>query len=353
MKKFIVYLLCLLLLTGCSRFSATQPADSLAADAAAETPNNDADALTTSLDSDNVPAVQPAVAAFSRNRSVDSQNPDSPDTYIETTLSDGTPLTIANTYLFDEELITAAAEKALEVHPDGAKYSALLCDGDQHNQWTDLVFSSFCLEGRYPRESENYLTLLATIPVRPYSQISRRCRTSAETPDIDSDLAENIALYYQSRLASYNNDYSSIISPFAVSKRVERENRLWLDTLAEREKTIGAEFVNIETELNICSVTAADDYLIIGVSEWLSVQYQYPSKSTANEMGWGTDHVLVLQAAAEEYTVVNDFYVDLGYLDTSDGINDFLPEETDYLVWLFNYQPDSDSWAVLGYSWLE
>lgn len=50
---------------------------------------------------------------------------------------------------------------------------------------------------------------------------------------------------------------------------------------------------------------------------------------------------------------MNDFYVDLGYLDTTDGINDVLPEETGYLVWLFNHQPDSDSWEVLGYSWLE
>lgn len=79
-------------------------------------------------------------------------------------------------------------------------------------------------------------------------------------------------------------------------------------------------------------------------SEWLS---------SASEIGWGTGHVLVIQSTTEGYTVVNDFYVDLGYLDTTDGINDVLPEETGYLVWLFNHQPDSDSWEVLGYSWLE
>ena len=342
MKKALALFLCTLLLTGCSQ-TASQP----------EKTDSHEPALVLSADDSQIPVpIKATTPAESEAPTAELVNPAAHIPENLFVLSNGTSLKINGSEFFAEEDILAAAETIPANAFDSHRQTALLYDESQHSMWMEVLTEEYGSDEYFELPDGKLMVLQSEVLPSVSARINRLCAPGGDTTALDEHLTEQITNYFRLKVTDYNAAYKSLASHLSSSDRVKGEYLQWKEAFSASEADLGAEYVNVECDANIRSAAWLGEYLIVGVQEQFQIDYQYIGKSTSNRMAFGTNHVLVLQTSDKGYYVIRDFYTcPILTVDTTEGIDNFVPAETESLIWLMSYREETGEWLPATYLW--
>ncbi|MBQ8813992.1 MAG: hypothetical protein IJZ85_05835 [Lachnospiraceae bacterium] len=342
MKKALALFLCILMLTGCGQ-AASQP----------EKPDSHEPAIVLSADDSLTPF--PIKATSPGETEAPAADLVAPAAFIPDNLfilSNGTSLKINGSESFSEEDILAAAETIPANAFDSHRQTAVLYDESQHTLWLDVLYEQYASDEYFELPDGKLMVLQSEVLPSVSARINRLCAPGTDHAALDADLAEQLTNYFRLKLADYNKTYQGIGCTLGTSDRVGEEWLQWKAVFAAQETSLGADYLNVTVDADIRSVTWSQDYLIIGVQEQLYIDFLYSGSGRADRMAFSTNHVLVLQTSDKGYDILRDFYAcPILNIDTTEGIDKFVPAEAESLVWLMSYQEETDKWLPATYLW--
>ncbi|MBQ1207807.1 MAG: hypothetical protein IIX65_04705 [Lachnospiraceae bacterium] len=342
MKKALTFFLCILLLTGCAKAPAVPD----------ETISGDNQVPVLCAEGSNLTV--PLGARSTMLSEVPTPTLVAPMTHLPDNiflLSGGIALDIANTKTFSEADIVAAAN-ALPVDAfDNYRQIAVRYDESSSDRLTELLTAQY---GPRPDELQMEKQMLFQAQMIPgiSARIDALCAPGQSTASLDTELVGQLTNYFRFKLREYNDAYAKLTGSLGSSDRVKTEWFLWQNAFSAQEASLKATYTQVESDIAIRSVAESGDYLIIGLQEQLHIDYRYAGNSHADRMAYSINHALVLQLSDKGYQVVRDFYSSpiLG-LDTTEGIDRFLPAEAQTLIWLVQYDEAAGQWRPAGYAW--
>lgn len=342
MKKALAIFLCILLLTGCAK----------APVASEETQSDENQVLVLCADDSNLtiplgartvlqtaapaaPLITPAVSI--------------PDNIF--ILSSGVTLNINNMESFSEEEIRTAADAIPTDAFDNYRLSGIIFNEDNASRLMELLTAQY---GARPSALQSAKQLLFQAQMIPglSARIDHLCAPGQDTTVLDTDLTGQLTNYFRLKLRDYNDSYEKLGCNLGSSDRVKTEWPLWQEAFSAQEASLKANYTHVESNIAIRSVTEQEDFLIIGLQEQLYIDYTYADGAYSDRMAYSINHALVLQVSDKGYQVVRDFYsCPILGLDTTEGIDRFVPAEAETLVWLMSCDEESGQWRPAGYVW--
>ena len=342
MKNALAFFLCILLLTGCAQ----------APDVSEEIPSDDNQVLVLCADGSNLTV--PLGARSTMQTAAPAPTLVAPMAHIPDNvfiLSSGVALNISDHKLFSAADIRNAAD-AIPVNAfDSYRQLTIHYDENISDRLMQLLTAQY---GPHTDELQTKKQLLFQVRMLPgiSARIDALCAPGQNTAPLGSDLVGQLTNYFRFKLSDYNKAYANLTSTLSSSDRVKTEWLLWQEAFSAQEASLKANYTHVESNIAIRSVTEQEDFLIIGLQEQLYIDYTYADGTHSDRMAYSINHALVLQISDKGYQVVRDFYsCPILGLDTTEGLNRFVPAKAETLVWLMSCDEKSGQWRPTGYVW--